>query len=75
MAIAAARAAFDVGLTYGFDMRLLDLGGGFSAGAISAGGRVDLGGVPAAVNGALEVYFPESSGVRIIAEPGRYAGI
>ena len=73
IAIAAARAAFDIGLSYGFDMRLLDLGGGFSAGAISAGGDVDLGGVPAAVNGALESHFPESCGVRIIAEPGRCA--
>lgn len=54
-------------------MRLLDLGGGFSAGDISAGGDVDLGGVPAAVNGALESHFPESCGVRIIAEPGRCA--
>ena len=63
--------AFDAGLACGFDMRLLDLGGGFSAGAIGIDGSVDLGGVPAAVNGALECHFPESCGVRVIAEPGR----
>ena len=33
--------------------------------------RVDLGEVPAAVNGALERHFPPGCGVRIIAEPGR----
>ena len=70
-AIAAARVAFDAGMVCGFDMRLLDIGGGFSAGVIGNDGSVDLGGVPEAVNGALERHFPETCGVRIIAEPGR----
>lgn len=57
----------------GFDMRILDIGGGFCAGALDpATGAVDMGGVPAAVNAALDAHFPISSGVRVIAEPGRY---
>lgn len=59
----------------GFSMRILDLGGGFSGGVFRADGRVDLGAVPAAVNASLDLYFPPTSRVRIIAEPGRCAQI
>jgi ornithine decarboxylase len=59
------------GTELGFTMDILDIGGGFCAGAIQADGSVDMGGVPSAVNAALELHFPVSSGVRIIAEPGR----
>lgn len=72
VAIQLARKAFDLGLQMGFDMRLLDLGGGFCGGKFNANGMVDLGGVPAAVNAALDTYFPEEMGVQVIAEPGRY---
>lgn len=71
-AIAVARSAFDEGLALGFDMRILDVGGGFSGGNFDVNGNVDLGGVPEAVNAALDLHFPEASGVHIIAEPGRY---
>lgn len=71
-AIEAAKRAFDLGTSYGFDMSLLDIGGGFCGGRFGPDGKVDLGGVPAAVNSALAAYFPETSGVRIIAEPGRF---
>jgi hypothetical protein len=54
-------------------MRILDIGGGFCAGALDpTTGAVDMGGVPAAVNATLDAHFPVSSGVRVIAEPGRY---
>lgn len=71
-AIELARRAFDLGAAYGFDMHVLDIGGGFCGGRFGPDGRVDLGGVPAAVNSALARHFPEGLGVRIIAEPGRY---
>lgn len=55
-------------------MSLLDIGGGFCAAppedALTPA-RV-MGGVPAAVNAALDAHFPVSGGVRVIAEPGRY---
>ena len=50
----------------GFQMDLLDIGGGFCSGAGFAGG------VPAAVNSALAEHFPASLGAQIIAEPGRW---
>lgn len=75
-AIEQARRAFDLGACYGFAMTILDVGGGFCARRVSPAAsaieEVDLGGVPAAINAALALYFPEGSGIRIIAEPGRY---
>ena len=45
-------------------MDTLDIGGGFCDGSA-------MGDVAAAVNAALDLHFPVSSGVRVIAEPGR----
>ncbi|KAK9821936.1 hypothetical protein WJX81_005453 [Elliptochloris bilobata] len=72
-AIALAADAFAAGAAAGHTgMDLLDIGGGFCGGTFDASGRVDLGGVPAAVNAALAEHFPPGCGVRVIAEPGRY---
>ena len=71
-AIELARRAFDLGAAYGFQMSILDIGGGFCGGRFAPDGRIDLGGVPAAVNASLSQHFPEGCGVRVIAEPGRY---
>ncbi|KAK9814356.1 hypothetical protein WJX72_004436 [[Myrmecia] bisecta] len=70
-AIELARRVFDDGLALGFDMQLLDIGGGFCV-SHQPEATVDLGAVPAAVNAALEKDFPADTGVRVIAEPGRY---
>ena len=72
-AILLARKVFDMGNALGFNMSLLDIGGGFCGGNFDDNGNVDLGGVPAAVNSALEEYFSgdANADVRIIAEPGR----
>ena len=73
-AILLARKVFDMGNALGFNMTLLDIGGGFCGGNFDENGNVDLGGVPAAVNSALEEYFSGEANedVRVIAEPGRY---
>ena len=63
---------FDQGAALGFSMTLLDLGGGYSGGQWDAQGRFNLLPVAAAVNAALDQYFPADSGVSIIAEPGRF---
>lgn len=57
-----ARQVFDEASTLGYDMKLLDVGGGFvdETFELFAG----------ALNDALEDYFPGD--VRIIGEPGRY---
>lgn len=67
-AIALADKCFESAQTLGFDMTLLDIGGGFSSGCFSLEGQ---GSIPAAVNRALEMHFPSRRGVRIISEPGR----
>lgn len=72
LAIAAARAVFDMGAALGLRMRLLDLGGGF-VNRPGPDGAPSLGAVPAAINATLDAHFPEGCGVRIIAEPGRCA--
>lgn len=71
-AIASARKVFDMGAALGFRMRLLDLGGGF-VNCPGPDGLPSLGGVPAAVNSALDAHFPQGLDVHIIAEPGRCA--
>lgn len=71
-AIESARTVFDMAAALGFQMDTLDLGGGFCGGAFDAAGQVDLGGVPDAINAALDRLFPEDGVLRIVAEPGRY---
>ena len=44
-------------------MSMLDIGGGFCGGNFGADGKVDLGGVPAAVNAALDEHFPPGEGI------------
>ncbi|XP_043849761.1 antizyme inhibitor 2-like [Dromiciops gliroides] len=70
-AIADARHAFDLGLQTGHPVSLLDIGGGFP-------GKKDFvlpfEEMAVVINRALDQYFPEGSGVEIIAEPGRFYG-
>lgn len=70
-AIQTARRVFDDAHKLGFNMRLLDIGGGFCA-IVDEDGEVSLGAVSAAINAALDAYFPVGCGVEVIAEPGRY---
>ena len=85
-AVADARLAFDAAAAAGTPLRLLDIGGGFpgsthgdAAGAVNARPATDayasapsFGAIAAAISGALETHFPASSGVELIAEPGRF---
>lgn len=69
-AIKSARTAWNEGTDLGFQFYLLDVGGGFC-------GEHDMDGlalapVAEAVNTALDEYFPQTMGVQVIAEPGRY---
>jgi hypothetical protein len=68
-AIAAAREVFDVALRLKLPaMKILDIGGGFTSGSTG----LKFLDASAAVNTALDAYFPPNMGVTIIAEPGRY---
>ena len=53
----------------GYQFSLLDVGGGFPG---STQATIDIKDIANVLNAALDEYFPVESGVRIIAEPGRY---
>jgi ornithine decarboxylase len=70
-AIESARSIFDKARALGFNMELLDIGGGFT-GHFDSHGNVMFGEIANAINAAVATNFPVEEGVRIIAEPGRY---
>ncbi|KAK5613750.1 hypothetical protein CRENBAI_016642 [Crenichthys baileyi] len=59
-----ARCVFDMGLALGFNMNILDIGGGFT------GSEFQLKQVESAVQPLLDAYFPQRSGVQVLAQPG-----
>ncbi|KAM7305542.1 ornithine decarboxylase [Ixodes scapularis] len=67
--IESAKAVFDVGSEFGFKMSLLDIGGGFPGGLRKHDTFLK---VCEAVRLSINRHFPESSGVRVIAEPGQF---
>lgn len=69
VAIQQAREVFDIGVDMGFNMELLDIGGGFPGQKSAPISFLEIAQV---VNMALDKYFPANEGVSIIAEPGRY---
>ncbi|XP_077344908.1 ornithine decarboxylase 1 [Lithobates pipiens] len=68
-AVSDARCVFDMGAELGFNMHLLDIGGGFPG---SEDVKLKFEEVTSVINPALDKYFPADSGVKIISEPGRY---
>ncbi|XP_063327019.1 ornithine decarboxylase-like [Pelmatolapia mariae] len=68
-AIEDARRVFDVASFLGFQMRLLDIGGGFSKIGDFQEKFEEFSEV---INGSLDEFFPPVSGLEVIAEPGRY---
>lgn len=61
-AVIAARSVFDTATTVGFELKTLDVGGGFTGDLFESSAEN--------LNQALADHFPPS--VRIISEPGRY---
>lgn len=68
-AISSARDVMDMGTEIGFDMKVLDIGGGFP-GQDSV--QLKFEEVATVIKESLEKYFPPEANVRVIAEPGRY---
>ncbi|KAK0410443.1 hypothetical protein QR680_005133 [Steinernema hermaphroditum] len=68
-AVCHAKRLFDIGQSLGHPMDLVDIGGGYPG---SDGGSITFAKIADVVGGALDEFFPESLGMRIIAEPGRY---
>jgi ornithine decarboxylase len=68
-AIQNARTIMNYGIKLGFNMHLLDIGGGFPG---NTGTEDYFSEIAAAVNKTLDEHFPDDGNIRIIAEPGRY---
>jgi len=66
-AIAGAKGLFDIGQDLGFEMNLLDIGGGFPGNE-----GTSITEIAKVVNNSLDRHFPEGCGVEVIAEPGRF---
>ncbi len=64
-AVRDAHVVFQQAASYGFNLKTLDVGGGFCSDASFE----DMAGV---LRSALDEYFPAHTGVSLIAEPGRY---
>nr|XP_025954059.1 antizyme inhibitor 2 isoform X3 [Dromaius novaehollandiae] len=67
--VAEAQLAFEMGTELGYRMRILDIGGGFPGPEDT---RARFEETAAAINSALDLYFPEGCGVEVVARPGRY---
>lgn len=63
-AIMRARAVFDMGKDTGYTFSLLDVGGGFEDALFEQ--------AASHLTSALDRYFPNRLGIKIVAEPGRY---
>lgn len=65
-AIRRSRMAFDMGREVGYKFSMLDIGGGFEDATFDA--------TALTISNAINTYFPnrKETGLRIIAEPGRY---
>ncbi|KRX20635.1 Ornithine decarboxylase, partial [Trichinella nelsoni] len=68
--IANARKLFDLGNQFGCPLKLLDIGGGFSA--VHENGALPFESLAMEINQALSFHFPSDMNVTVIAEPGRY---
>lgn len=68
-AVEDAYGVFEVAKQVGFDMTLLDIGGGYPGVETEP---ITFKMVAESLSTALDKFFPPESGIRIIAEPGRY---
>nr|1F3T_A Chain A, Ornithine Decarboxylase [Trypanosoma brucei]1F3T_B Chain B, Ornithine Decarboxylase [Trypanosoma brucei]1F3T_C Chain C, Ornithine Decarboxylase [Trypanosoma brucei]1F3T_D Chain D, Ornithine Decarboxylase [Trypanosoma brucei]1QU4_A Chain A, ORNITHINE DECARBOXYLASE [Trypanosoma brucei]1QU4_B Chain B, ORNITHINE DECARBOXYLASE [Trypanosoma brucei]1QU4_C Chain C, ORNITHINE DECARBOXYLASE [Trypanosoma brucei]1QU4_D Chain D, ORNITHINE DECARBOXYLASE [Trypanosoma brucei] len=68
-AISDSRFVFDMGTELGFNMHILDIGGGFPGTRDAPLKFEEIAGV---INNALEKHFPPDLKLTIVAEPGRY---
>lgn len=68
-AIKDARAIFEIAKEYGFSFKILDVGGGFCG---TDDGEVTFPMLAEEINSALDKYFADIDGLKVIAEPGRY---
>lgn len=73
-ALDLSRAAFDIAANQGLSVDMLDIGGGFPGEAEDdvQEGKPHFDAIAAKISTKLDALFPESTGVQVIGEPGRY---
>lgn len=72
-AIIRAKSVFEEGKEIGYEFTLLDIGGGFPGlSGIQNGVSVEFEEMSHVINQAMLNYFPDSSKIQLIAEPGRF---
>lgn len=71
-AFESAREIFNYGVNLGFNMHIIDIGGGFPG--VDIAGAVTFEQIAKEINEAIDRYFPvlECPGVKFIGEPGRF---
>mmetsp|Transcript_30438 Transcript_30438/g.71104 ORF Transcript_30438/g.71104 Transcript_30438/m.71104 type:complete len:545 (+) Transcript_30438:41-1675(+) len=68
-AVESARRVFDMASSFGFNMTILDCGGGFPG---CDDTNLSFSDIASVLGDALDTHFPVGCGVDLIAEPGRY---
>ncbi|RWS02138.1 ornithine decarboxylase 2-like protein, partial [Dinothrombium tinctorium] len=71
-AIRDARYGFDVAKKYGFQMTLLDIGGGYPGNRYSNMIETTFAEIAVTIKESISAYFNTDENIEIIAEPGRY---
>ncbi|EDV20646.1 uncharacterized protein TRIADDRAFT_31473 [Trichoplax adhaerens] len=67
-AIERCRKAFDIAVSLGMELSMLDIGGGYPGHADTLFKNVGA----TSINEAIDIHFPSGCGVKIISEPGKY---
>ena len=71
-AISDARRVFDIAIGMGFNMNILDIGGGFPGTDSSNPDVPTFEQIAKEINTAITEYFGDMPDIRVIAEPGRF---
>eukprot|EP00747_Dinoflagellata_sp_TGD_P141105 gnl/TRDRNA2_/TRDRNA2_176084_c0_seq1.p1 gnl/TRDRNA2_/TRDRNA2_176084_c0~~gnl/TRDRNA2_/TRDRNA2_176084_c0_seq1.p1 ORF type:complete len:421 (+),score=-28.49 gnl/TRDRNA2_/TRDRNA2_176084_c0_seq1:153-1415(+) len=70
-ALISVRILFTIAMDIGFELKLLNIGGGFTA-FLSEQGYASLGHTSTAITQTMTQLFPETFGHTVISEPGRF---
>lgn len=67
-----SRDIFNIGAQYGFQMNILDIGGGFPGYPCESSEEPSFEELAVTINSAIQKYGFDDGNVRVIAEPGRF---
>lgn len=67
-ALSHVRKLFDIGVSLGLTMKLVDIGGGYPG----APYHISFENIAAVIRSSIDEFFPQEMRVRFVAEPGRF---